>query len=130
MLRTIQVCERSAQVDASRIVDVPAATPTIIFPDETQTKGEIITRYLQHQAISGKTSRTGYGTETTKILYISFGILGPNGEPICDKWDMYHVTIQPYQLFDCFPHRQVVCVYCDEDTTVSTVRIVRNDMGH
>ena len=116
MIRTIQVCERNIHVEPPRIINLSAATPTEVFPDETGTKEEIVARWIQN---IGDTP-----------IYISFGVSDGNGGPMCNDVDQYHTYIEGGQLFNCFPTRTKVCVYSADRTTVSTTKLVRTDMSH
>jgi len=116
MIRTISVCERNAFVVPPRVVVINATTATEIFPDDTNTRGEIITRYVQNL--------------TGDDLYISFGLSKADGTPQCNNINAFHTVIQDKALFDCFPHRQRVCVYGIAGGKVSTTKIIRNDLSH
>ncbi len=110
-MRTITSCERNVQVEPARIVNVPADTAVEVFPDETRSEGEIVTRWLQNVGANP--------------LYISFGASLADGSPACNNTDTFHTYINSAQLFDCFPHRKRVCVYSVLGTTVSTTKLTR-----
>ena len=112
MQRTLSAAENNVQVAPPRVVNVPAATPTELFPSDVGTRtGEIVTRYVQN--ITGDD------------LYLSFGISKANGDPQCDDALMFHCVIADRQLFDCFPERTRVCCYSAGGGLVSTVIKVR-----
>ena len=79
MLRTISSCERILHTAPPNVVTVEADTATEIFPDETLTRGEIVTRWLQN-----------LGEDD---LYISFGLADGTGGPLCDDALLYDGVI-------------------------------------
>lgn len=126
MINTLQVCNRSIQVDAPRIITLVAATATLVFPSEKGLKrqfggGQVYSRYVQNT-----------GSEN---VYLSFGISGPPNAnniptPVCDNAANYHALIFPGQLFDCAPHIDIVCAYSVNGSTLSTVRMTVYPSAH
>ena len=110
MLRTIPVSERNAAVVPPRVVTLAAATATEAFPDETRTREEIITRYIQN--MTGDDLYVAYGTDQ------------------CDNLANYHVVITDKQLLELLPVRVKVTVFSVGGGKLSTTKIVRNDLTH
>lgn len=124
MLRTISVCEKNVYVEAPRVITLPAATATELFPNEQGLRpigGETFTREVQNA--------------TGNDLYLSFGVSGVLDvgtglyAPSCDNAFNWHILLtdgQVYNVPDCVR----VCGYSVPGGKVSCVRRYRVDQGH
>ena len=116
MLRTIPISERNVTIDAPNIINVPAATATVVLLDERTTRNEISQRFIQNTGAND--------------LYYSEGVADNAGGGQCNNTNVYHGMVLAGQQLDCSAHRRMVTVYSVGGTTVATTIRRRVDMGH
>lgn len=118
MVRTIHTAEKNTVQQAPRVVAVPAATPTLIFPDQ---------RYLQSQEVA---FRYIQNVGAQRVYYtIGDGGAGSTVQvpvPSCDNINNFHGFIEAGQVLDCGSCLQMVSVYSVAGSSVSTTLIFRN----
>lgn len=114
MNQIVTYVERNSFPEPPRIVDVPADTATIIFP-QTPPRLTLAARYLQNVGANR--------------LYYSFGILTEAGAAQCNNIDIFHGFIEAGQQLDCSAFAGPVCGYSVGGTSVSTTQLRRNNTG-